>query len=103
MDPSFLFLFAIFALFYFVFFRPQQKRMRAHQALMRSLKPGDVVVTNSGIHGAVAEVEDQVVWLEVAPDVELKVSRNAVSERLEESDAKPEPEAESDDSDDAGA
>ena len=102
MDPSFLFLFAIFALFYFVFFRPQQKRMRAHQALMRSLKPGDVVVTNSGIHGAVAEVEDQVVWLEVAPDVELKVSRNAVSERLEESDAK-RSEAESDDSDDAGA
>ena len=39
MDPSFLFLFAIFALFYFVFFRPQQKRMKAHQALMRSLKP----------------------------------------------------------------
>lgn len=83
MDPSFLFLFAIFALFYFVFFRPQQKRMKAHQALMRSLKPGDVVVTNSGIHGAVAEVEDQVVWLEVAPEVELKVSRSSVTERLE--------------------
>lgn len=102
MDPSFLFLFAIFALFYFVFFRPQQKRMKAHQALMRSLKPGDVVVTNSGIHGAVAEVEDQVVWLEVAPDVELKMSRSSVTERLEESD-QPESEPEDGESGDGKA
>ncbi len=61
---------------------PQQKRMKAHQALVNSLEEGDVVVTNSGIHGAVAEVEDDVVWLEVAPEVELKISKASIAERI---------------------
>ena len=60
--------------------------MRAHQALVRSLEVGDLVVTGSGIHGAIAEIDDQVVWLEVAPDVELKVSRSSVAERIEGSE-----------------
>ncbi len=66
---------------------PQQRRMRAHQELIRSLREGDVVVTNSGIHGAVAEVEGQVVWLEVAPEVELKIAIGSIAERIEEGDA----------------
>ena len=61
---------------------PQQRRMKAHQELIRSLEEGDVVVTNAGIHGAVAEVEDAVVWLEVAPEVELKISKSAIVERV---------------------
>lgn len=65
---------------------PQQKRMKAHQELVNSLAEGDVVVTNSGIHGAIAEVEDHVVWLEVAPEIELKVSRAAIAERLSDGD-----------------
>ena len=59
---------------------PQQRKMKAHQELLRNLEEGDVVVTNAGIYGAVAEVEDDVVWLEVAPEVELKVSKGAVTE-----------------------
>jgi preprotein translocase subunit YajC len=65
---------------------PQQRRMKAHQQLIGSLQPGDVVVTNSGVHGAVAEVEDDVVWLEVAPEVELKISKSAIAERLSRED-----------------
>ena len=61
---------------------PQQRRMKAHQQLISSLEPGDVVVTNSGIHGAVAEVEDAIVWLEVAPEVELKIAKSAIAERV---------------------
>jgi preprotein translocase subunit YajC len=56
--------------------------VKAHQALLRSLTEGDIVVTNAGIYGAVAEVEDDVIWLEVAPDVELKISKAAVAERV---------------------
>lgn len=59
---------------------PQQRKMKAHQELLRKLEVGDVVVTNAGIYGAVAEVEDDVVWLEVAPEVELKVSKGAIAE-----------------------
>lgn len=65
---------------------PQQKRMKAHQQLVNSLAEGDLVVTNAGIHGAIAEVEETVVWLEVAPDVELKISRSAIAERLNDTD-----------------
>jgi len=61
---------------------PQQKRLKAHQQLVSSLAEGDLVVTNAGIHGAVAEVEGEVVWLEVAPDVELKIAKSAIAERL---------------------
>ncbi|MEZ5244746.1 MAG: preprotein translocase subunit YajC [Acidimicrobiales bacterium] len=65
---------------------PQQKRMKAHQQLVNSLAEGDLVVTNSGIFGAIAEVEDTVVWLEVAPDVELKISKSAIAERISDTD-----------------
>lgn len=65
---------------------PQQKRVKAHQQLVDSLVEGDLVVTNAGIHGAIAEVEDQVVWLEVAPEVELKVAKSAIAERINDAD-----------------
>ncbi len=66
---------------------PQQRKMKAHNALLQSLQEGDVVVTSAGIYGAIAEVEDNVVWLEVAPDVELKVLRSAIADRVESADA----------------
>jgi len=62
---------------------PQQRKMKAHNSLLQSLQEGDVVVTSAGIYGAIAEVEDNVVWLEVAPDIELKVLRSAISDRVE--------------------
>jgi preprotein translocase subunit YajC len=65
---------------------PQQKRMKAHQQLVNSLSEGDLVVTNSGIHGAIAEVDDAVVWLEVAPEIELKISKSAIAERVSDTD-----------------
>ena len=77
---SIVFLVLLLGIMYFIMIRPQQKRMREHAALLRSLEPGMVVVTASGIHGAVAEVEDNVVWLEVAPEVELKISKAAITE-----------------------
>lgn len=77
---SVVFLFLLMAVMYAVMIRPQQKRMRAHTALVNSLESGMLVVTSSGIHGAVAEVEDAVVWLEVAPEVELKISKASIAE-----------------------
>lgn len=95
MDPSLIFLVLVFGALYMFMIRPQQKRVRAHHALLRSLEEGDVVVTSSGIHGAVVEVEESVVWLEVAPDIELKITRSAVTERYEQADLDPdEPDSE---------
>ena len=89
---SVFFLVLVIGAFYYLLLRPQQKRERARRELVRSLQAGDEVVTNSGIHGVVAEVEDAVVWIEVAPDVELKVSRDAIAGRVAETadeDAEP--------------
>lgn len=81
---SFFFLILVIGAFYYLLLRPQQKREKARRELVRSLQVGDEVVTNAGIHGVVAEVEEAVVWLEVAPDVELKVSRDAVAGKVTE-------------------
>ncbi len=83
-----VFLGLMMGLIYFLMIRPQQRKMKAHQALLRSLKVGDTVVTASGIHGAVALVDDdeRVVWVEVAPEVELKVARSAITERIPSGD-----------------
>lgn len=81
MDPSFIIIIAAFAVLYYLILRPQQKRERERRELVRSLAEGDEVITNAGIHGVVVEVEADVVWLEVAPDVELKILRDAVTSR----------------------
>jgi preprotein translocase subunit YajC len=68
----------MFAIFYFLLIRPQQKRAKEHKQLIESLKVGDQVVTAGGIHGKVAAVQDTVVMLEVATGVKIKVNRSSV-------------------------
>ena len=72
-------------LMYMFLIRPQQKRVKELQALVRSLAEGDEVLLISGIHGVVKEVEEEsgVVWLEVAQDLELKVLRTAVERKFQ--------------------
>ncbi len=72
-------------LMYMFLIRPQQKRVKEQQALVRSLAAGDEVLLNSGIHGVVKEVEEDsgVIWLEVAQDLELKVLRSAVERKFQ--------------------
>ena len=82
---SFLPLIVIMLLMYMFLIRPQQKRAKEQQALVRSLAPGDEVLLNSGIHGVVKEVEEEngVIWLEVAQDLELKVLGTAVDRKFQ--------------------
>ena len=79
---SFLPLIIIFGAMYFLMIRPQQKKMKLQRALIESVKAGDEVVLNSGIFGVVREVEGDVVWLEVAGDLELKVLKGAIDQRF---------------------
>ena len=82
---SFLPLIIIMLLMYMFLIRPQQKRVKEQQALVRSLAAGDEVLLSSGIHGVVKEVEEEsgVIWLEVAKDLELKVLRSAVERKFQ--------------------
>lgn len=69
----------IFALFYFLFIRPQQKRQRDRQTLLRSLQKGDKVVTIGGVHGTVLDLDDDTVTLRVGENVKLVFERSAVN------------------------
>jgi preprotein translocase subunit YajC len=74
-----LMLLAMFAIFYFLLIRPQQKRAKQHKEMIESLKSGDQVVTAGGIHGKVVSVLDKVVTLEIATGVRVKVNRISIA------------------------
>jgi len=65
----------IFVLFYLLLIRPQQKRQKLHRQMLEALKKGDKVVTNGGLMGTVSAVTKDVVTLQVADNVRLKVLR----------------------------
>jgi preprotein translocase subunit YajC len=69
----------MFAIFYFLLIRPQQKKAKEHRAMLESLKTGDSVKTAAGIHGKVAAIEDQVITLEIATGVKIKVDKPFVT------------------------
>ncbi len=71
---------ALVVLFYFMILRPQQRRMKQHQAMISAVKRGDTVVLNSGIIGKVTRVEDAEVQVEIAPNVNVKVVKSTLSE-----------------------
>lgn len=69
----------IFVVFWFLLIRPQTKRQKEHQAMLSSLKKGDKVVTNGGIHGTVIGVADKVVVLRIAENVKVEVAKGCVA------------------------
>lgn len=71
----------IFAVFYFILIRPQQKRQKQHKELITSLKVNDDVITAGGIFGSITRVKDNSVWLKVADKVEIEVLKSSVSTR----------------------
>lgn len=77
---QFLPLVGLVVLFYFLMIRPQQRRMKAHQAMLGSLKRGDNVILSSGVHGKVVRVEDADVGVEIATGVTVKVRKGMISE-----------------------
>ena len=70
----------LIVLFYFLMIRPQQKRMKQHQAMLAALKRGDQVVLSSGMIGEVVRVEDTEVGLEVATGVTVKVVKAMIAD-----------------------
>ncbi len=77
---QFLPLIALVVLFYFLMIRPQQRRMKQHQATIAALKRGDTVVLSSGMIGKVVRVEDKEVGVEIATGVTVKVVRGMIAE-----------------------
>jgi preprotein translocase subunit YajC len=76
---SFLPLIILFGIFYFMLIRPQMKRAKEQRAMIGALAKGDEVLTNGGLLGRVEDIADQFVTLEIAPNVTVKLQKQAIS------------------------
>ena len=81
---SFIPLILIFAIMYFLLIRPQQKKLKEHQAMVAALRRGDRVVTQGGIIGKVTRVkEDETeIEVEIAQNVKVNVVRSTIAQVL---------------------
>jgi preprotein translocase subunit YajC len=90
-----------FLLLYLLFVRPQKRRQNEQQHMINELRVGDEVLTAGGIYGTIAQLDDDRVTVEIAPKLEVQVSRRAIAgvtrepdePEVEESDEAEEPEA----------
>ena len=70
----------IFVIFYFLLIRPQQRRMKQHQAMVQGVKPRDTAITSGGLIGKVTKVDDNEVELEIAQGVRVRVVKSMLSD-----------------------
>ncbi|MEP7041661.1 MAG: preprotein translocase subunit YajC [Dokdonella sp.] len=76
---SFLPLVVLFGIFYFMLIRPQMKRAKEARTMIAALAKGDEVLTNGGLLGRIEDIADQFVVLEIAPNVSVKLQKQAIS------------------------
>jgi preprotein translocase subunit YajC len=83
----------LFAVFYFLIIRPQQQKQNQHSAMLANLKKNDEVVTSGGMYGRIMALTDDVITLEVAPNVRVRVSRPQIATVATAAKAPPAPAA----------
>jgi preprotein translocase subunit YajC len=69
----------IFVIFYLLMIRPQQRRVKEHQAAITAVKKGDDVITGGGLRGRVTKVGDDEVEVEIAQGVKVRVVKSTIS------------------------
>src|SRR5215468_3293747 len=77
---------AIIPIFYFLMWRPQQKKMRDHKAMIAAVKRGDRVVAAGGILGTVSKVDETEVQLEIAEGVKMRILRSSINDVVNRSE-----------------
>lgn len=80
----------LFAIFYFLVIRPQQKQQKAHKAMLEALEKGDKIVTNGGLVCEVIKPEDDFIKVKLNDEVIVRIDRSFVAKKLdkiEKSDA----------------
>ncbi|MDM8526504.1 preprotein translocase subunit YajC [Desulfococcaceae bacterium HSG8] len=82
---AFVPLILMFVIFYFLLIRPQQKKQKEHQEMLRNLKKGDRVMTNGGIHGRITSIDEVTLTLEIADKIRIKVNRSYIAALLTQS------------------
>lgn len=83
MLTSLLPLVVLFAIFYFLVIRPQQKQQREHKNMLANLQKGDKIVTNGGLVCEVIKPEDDFIKVKLNDDVIVRIDRNFVAKKLD--------------------
>lgn len=81
MLPTLIMFGAIILIMYFLMIRPQQKRAKAHQAMLDSIHKGDNVITTSGIHGKVIDIDGNRYDIQIAEGVKIKIEKQAIASK----------------------
>ena len=84
---AFLPLIIIFAIFYFLLIRPQQKKAKQHKQLLSELRKGDKVISSGGLHGVITGMSDELLTVEISPKVRVKISRGSISGVIRKAEA----------------
>lgn len=74
----------LFAIFYFLVIRPQQKQAKAHKEMIDNLKKGDKVITSGGIMSEVVKPEEDFIKVKLNDDVVVKVAKEYISKKIDE-------------------
>jgi preprotein translocase subunit YajC len=78
MTPTLFMFGSVAVIFYFLMYRPQKKRQKAREELLKAVEKGDKVITAHGIHGTVAQVEDTTVLLQVSDNTKIRIEKTAL-------------------------
>ena len=81
---SLLPLIVLFAIFYFLIIRPQQKQQKEHQAMLEALTKGDKIVTNGGLIVEITKVEGNFLTVKSIDDTILRVAKTFISSKWED-------------------
>lgn len=73
----------IFVFFYFLILRPQRKQSKEREELLGSLKRGDDVITSGGIYGKIVNVDEDILTLEIAKGINIKISRSGIAGKVD--------------------
>ncbi|MFG0216546.1 preprotein translocase subunit YajC [Brevibacillus porteri] len=76
---QFLPIIIMFAIFYFLLIRPQQKKAKQRNAMLAAIKKGDKIVTIGGVHGTIQDLSDDTVTLRIAHNVNVTFDRGAIN------------------------
>lgn len=85
---SLLPLVVLFAIFYFLVIRPQQKQQKAHTAMIAALEKGDKIITSGGLICEVIKPEEDFIRVKLNDDVIVRVSREFVARKIEKTETK---------------
>lgn len=85
LGSPFLFLGAMLLLMWALIIRPQQRQQKQHREMLGQIQKGDLVITSGGLHGRVTGIADDVLTVEIAERVRVKLSKSAIASRTSKS------------------